>query len=498
MNERRATCAGLLTAMFAVSVYAGTLTEHMDIACAQNDALELNCSFRLLGAGELSSVVAELNSAVVEGVLTDRYPAPEDTTAIMILVDTSDPARQPVIEKKKSHVGALLGEAGTHHAFGMATFDTDLYVLAPMGTSGAEIQQAANGLRATGKTTELYRNVREAVRMIGQSSASRKVLVIMSDGLAEDYAYHHDDVVSLAREHGVIINSIGYPRSVAKSVALQTIRRLSDETGGAYVQANHVDYSIPQGFFKRMLVALDSGGKLAFDLSTLAATGAGPVDLSLAFQTTEHSFLILAPVVFPGAPGTAGPEPTPDFDPTRPDAVETTLPAAPTPPPLRPAATVPARPIWPWFIVLVALLVVILATVMVLFFRVRRQEQRGADDPLVKPLAYLIASDGSNNRHIIDKTPWRIGRSRNNDLTLSDHSVSRIHAEIRSNDEGALSLNDLESLNGVFVNDNRIESIQLREGDAVDIGDVRLSFTLQDENYADEDATVLVRTHAPT
>ena len=491
----QAKIVGLFCAMLVAIADAGTLTEHMDIACAQNESLKLNCSFRLLDAGELSSAVAELNGIIVEGRVAERYPSPADTTAIMILVDTSDPARQPVIEKKTSHIEALVNEASTHHEFGLATFDTDLYLLAPIGTSSDEIRLAADSLRATGKTTELYRNVQEAVRLIGRSNASRKVLLIMSDGLAEDYAYHHEDVISLAREFGVTINSIGYPRSVAKSVALQTIRRLSDESGGTYVQANHVDSSIPEGFFKRMLAALDSGGKLEFDLTSLAAVGAGTVDLSLAFQTTENSFLILAPVILPGVPGVMEPKSTTDLDPKRTDVAQTTHPAMP--PPLRPAATVPARPLWPWFGLLIALLVLILATVMILFFRVRRTERRSQNDPLLKPLAYLISSDGSNKRHIIDKTPWRIGRSRNNDLALSDHSVSRIHAEIRSNDEGALSLNDLESLNGVFVNDNRIDSIQLREGDAVDIGDVRLNFTLHDENYADEEATVLVRTHAP-
>ena len=492
----QAKIVALLCVMFVAIADAGTLTEHMDIACAQNESLKLNCSFRLLDAGELNSAVAELNGIVVEGRVAERYPSPADTTAIMILVDTSDPARQPVIEKKTSHIEALVNEASTHHEFGLATFDTDLYLLAPIGTSSDEIRLAADSLRATGKTTELYRNVQEAVRLIGRSNASRKVLLIMSDGLAEDYAYHYEDVIPLAREFGVTINSIGYPRSVAKSVALQTIRRLSDESGGTYVQANHVDSSIPEGFFTRMLAALDSGGKLEFNLTALAAGGAGTVDLSLAFQTNENSFLILAPVILPGVPGVVGPESTTELDTKRTVVAQTTHPAMPTPP-MRPAATVPARPLWPWFGLLIALLVLILATVVILFFRVRRTERRSQNDPLLKPLAYLISNDGSNKRHIIDKTPWRIGRSRNNNLALSDHSVSRIHAEIRSNDEGALSLNDLESLNGVFVNDSRIESIQLREGDAVDIGDVRLNFTLHDENYADEEATVLVRTHAP-
>ena len=71
------------------------------------------------------------------------------------------------------------------------------------------------------------------MRLLARTAAARKGLVIMSDGLAEDYAYHHDDVISLARAERVIIHSVGYPRSVAKSVALQTVRRLSDETGGS-------------------------------------------------------------------------------------------------------------------------------------------------------------------------------------------------------------------------------------------------------------------------
>ena len=151
MNTAQRISVGFLSAMCAAFVYAGTLTEHMDIACVQNPSLELNCSFRLLSAGELSSAVAELNGVVVEGLIAERYPAPDDKTAILILVDTSDPARQPVIEQKVSHIGALLGEAAAHHEFGLATFDTDLYLLAPVDTSSDEIRQAASALRATGK-----------------------------------------------------------------------------------------------------------------------------------------------------------------------------------------------------------------------------------------------------------------------------------------------------------------------------------------------------------
>lgn len=114
-----------------------------------------------------------------------------------------------------------------------------------------------------------------------------------------------------------------------------------------------------------------------------------------------------------------------------------------------------------------------------------------------RPLAWLQLAELPFTRHAVTSTPWRIGRGRNCDLVLDDHSVSRMHAEVRRSDQGLLTLHDLESLNGTFVNDTRVESIQLRENDTVDIGDVRLRFTLHDESHAAQEATVVVRTRTP-
>ena len=489
-RRRRGRVSLCLTALVLVSpaVLSATLTEHMDITCVQDEASKLSCAYRLVNPGELRSAIAEFAGIIVDATQVRDYPQVGQSTAVMILVDTSDPAQQPVVEKNISHIGSLLDAASPHHNFGLATFDTNLFLLAPIGSDRDEIRAAAGTLVAKGKTTELYRNVLDAVRLLGQDRAARKLLLIMSDGLAEDYAYHHSDVVTLAREQKVIIASIGYPRSVGQSVALQTIRRLGDETGGAYVQATHTDYSIPAGFFNNMLSALDSGGTLEFDLSRLIdAQAVGAVDLSLGFQTADQSFLVLAPVVLPGDSAVAAPADEPEVA-----GVPVTTPSVP---PYRPAVTPPARPLWPWMVVLLVLLVTILSAVIVLAARLRRSESSDEDGGV--PLAYLILQDESFTRHAITKTPWRIGRGKNNELTLSDTSVSRLHAEIRDNDQGGLILNDLESLNGVFVNDDRVRSAPLFEGDAVDIGDVRLQFTLHDEAYTSQEPTVLVRTRAP-
>ena len=73
------------------SAAAATLTEHMDIACTQQDVTALHCDYRLLEGGTLKSAAAEHNGSVVEGDHASSYPGPGDTTAVLALVDTSDP-----------------------------------------------------------------------------------------------------------------------------------------------------------------------------------------------------------------------------------------------------------------------------------------------------------------------------------------------------------------------------------------------------------------------
>ena len=100
-------------------------------------------------------------------------------------------------------------------------------------------------------------------------------------------------------------------------------------------------------------------------------------------------------------------------------------------------------------------------------------------DPPPPPWGFLRYRDRPEPVFTVDRNPWRIGRSKSNDLILRDISVSRRHAEILLLEDGSLELVDLESLNGVFVNDDRISRIRLREGDRIDIGDVRMVFSLK-------------------
>jgi pSer/pThr/pTyr-binding forkhead associated (FHA) protein len=80
-----------------------------------------------------------------------------------------------------------------------------------------------------------------------------------------------------------------------------------------------------------------------------------------------------------------------------------------------------------------------------------------------------IRPDRSSRSIAFDGRPLTIGRGSDNGLVLRDGRASRHHARIDGR-RGSLVLSDLGSTNGSFVNDRRVDSIALGEGDRIRIG----------------------------
>jgi DNA-directed RNA polymerase subunit RPC12/RpoP len=92
-----------------------------------------------------------------------------------------------------------------------------------------------------------------------------------------------------------------------------------------------------------------------------------------------------------------------------------------------------------------------------------------------QPGEYLCFEENGQLRTVALAREWtRIGRSLAADVRLDDPTVSRRHALIVRHPEGVRLLDD-RSLNGVFVNEARVESKILKDGDEIIIGRYRLT-----------------------
>jgi hypothetical protein len=71
-----------------------------------------------------------------------------------------------------------------------------------------------------------------------------------------------------------------------------------------------------------------------------------------------------------------------------------------------------------------------------------------------------------------------IGRSPECEIFLDDVTVSRRHAELLHDGEN-YTIRDLGSLNGTFVNRERVESAELHDDDEVQVGKYRMTFLVR-------------------
>jgi hypothetical protein len=77
-----------------------------------------------------------------------------------------------------------------------------------------------------------------------------------------------------------------------------------------------------------------------------------------------------------------------------------------------------------------------------------------------------------------------IGRTEDNDIAINHHSISRNHAKLtREPETGRYTISDLQSSNGVRVNGSDYGKVELRRGDVVDLGHVRLRFVEAGEDF---------------
>jgi hypothetical protein len=95
--------------------------------------------------------------------------------------------------------------------------------------------------------------------------------------------------------------------------------------------------------------------------------------------------------------------------------------------------------------------------------------------PLGSALLVVRRGPNAGSRFLLDADVTTVGRSPDSDIFLDDVTVSRRHAEFVRTAQGFL-VRDVGSLNGTYVDRNRIEESLLADGHEVQVGKYRLVF----------------------
>ena len=430
---------------------------------------------------------------------------PLNTNAILVLVDTSigstKAPRDHTIAENKQFISALLTRAQSRDFIGVFSFANDLVEVAPFGSPFSEIHKKIAPLKANGLGTRIYRAGLSAVEKLAALPVARKALIIISDGKDEDNGFTMDDLLKEANRQHVIIYALGCPETGADIPALGGLEKIATETRGLYMRApigtdSGQRLKANASFAQAILDSIATGGEVVVPLENadpsakilFKITTRNGETLRYTHQRPPINHAPLAtptpvavaptpaaspsPTPIPSAPPAAPVAPTPSATPIPPVATH----ATPAPPDaVTPTQKSPAAPegVTGRFstanLISGGSVVLLIAAVWVL----RMRKPKAVDAP---PAAYLQMQDAESKCVPLFKTANRIGRRPDNDIVFTNTSVSGYHAEIHIQRDGTYYITDLGSGNGISVNEERTVQSDLKDGDLIELGEVRFRF----------------------
>ncbi|WP_417691166.1 FHA domain-containing protein [Roseibium sp.] len=468
-----------------------------DLSLAEEENA-LSCDFRsaepkTVRRTDLTAAGRELKETYLSFDESDKK------AAWLFLIDRSNPRRVASVKRSVELVRTLYQNADAKNLMAVASFAGDLQMHVSPGDPYVNIDERVQSIKADGAATAFYFTARQGIDILAKVDADRRALVIISDGKAEDTAYTHSDVIRKAREEGVIIYGIGLAEKATETVDLQMVERLASETGGPFVGVVGAE-PLPTSFIEKFTSYLTNGGMVSAPLGDISGEFSSQLEVvyidGTKVSSAGQSHFIAA----------AEPLEVPE------EVVEVVeLPLVG----LIYQAIMPQTTTWAvenrflaWLLLLLPLLALLL--LLVLFLRRRQDEETEFTSPIGVP-----AEEAGDTRIASEPTPGTaalpidevgthlvrptqsfgrfesvdgellfdifeqnvtIGRHSENDFRLEDETVHRHHAVFHISPEKRPVITDLDTVNGVVVNGQRIEKIELSSGDIIELGDARFRF----------------------
>lgn len=431
---------GLLLPMTLSQAMAAEIVLDEAVYDREHQGLKISAWVEGETAGPISSV--ELIDGATPLTPTTREWAPQSEWPVcyLLMTDTSLSMRNFFSAQVIPLLKALVAEKNESHRYAIGGFDAGLTVLQDFTEDPAPLLAAIDRLELKGRRTELFRSSLQGLEALKNCAGYRRVLVLVSDGDAEDLpgAYGPNDVIQAAQNAKISVVSLG----VKDGIEQQNLRRLAESTGGWY-SLYRSGMPLPElgvKFFQRT----DTGLRLTIDRDNLPDS---VNDLYLAVGLVDGQSLK--------------------------KPLDLNIPN-------RQAETGPAANVEYFPPILLAFAAVLLLIVMLLIVK-RRQR---ALEPITSqqpdsfsethtpstdslPKAQLRHSSGQV--YLIDRRSIRIGALDDNDVVIDDPTVSRYQAIIDFKD-GVYYLTDRGATNPSLVNGQTAMHCPLQSGDVIQFG----------------------------
>jgi hypothetical protein len=391
------------------------------------------------------------------------------------------------------------------------------------------------------KTTLIYQNLREALPKLATRGEPRKAILLLTDGKDETGIDSKDGgaaaqeiekakLIEAAKTAGVVVHCLGYAEKLDDQKYFGALKEIAMQTDGLFSAASVGSKELDKGELGKLRSVMRGAGVARVDVSKLEK----PAELTLTVKTASGKEAVLKvsaeEVAKSLPPKTAEPAPGTDKAKT-PEELAKEKAAAEEKAAKKikedeekaladkkaedekKAAAVAKKAAEEKKRLWIGLGAGgVLALLLAAFLMMRASRKRAAEEARLAeesrqaeearadqearradaarraeetkkteapPLAWLEMCDAQQTRHPVRIPSLKIGRGQHNDLVLRNDSISGNHCVLDRNREGEWSITDLNSGNGVVINGTLVKQAALRQGDTIELGELKMRFLLR-------------------
>lgn len=156
----------------------------------------------------------------------------------IVVIDVSGSMKGAPLNAVRSSLYQFSHEVRPADKVGVATLADETRWDVPAGADPARLRDGLQKIKVRGNYTHLYDGLLDALAAFDDSFPARRELMVISDGHDEGSAHAEGDVIAEANRKGISVDAIGVTRSSEKY--LQSLQRISSQTGGLYTEAKNV------------------------------------------------------------------------------------------------------------------------------------------------------------------------------------------------------------------------------------------------------------------
>ncbi len=203
-----------------------------------------------------------LGAALAPGTLLAADPPP---AVVAVVLDTSGSLKPADLDAARALASGLLRALPAGSEAAVFAFSDESKLLLERTSDIAAVEQAITTLGPTGQRTALYDALYDASRYLRAAPATRRAVVLLTDGKDEGSALSVEDGLRVAQETRIPVFTVGVGR-----VQERVLRRVAKLTSGEYFP-----------------IAETTGGSLAARHSRGGRAGGGAGTLRAAFGSGQ-------------------------------------------------------------------------------------------------------------------------------------------------------------------------------------------------------------------